>query len=84
MGILSEAKASPPIGLLEPITDFNLEVEISPVDERLYRALEKAEHRSYLDRLNTWSPSGDKTSTAGSFTISFPTADASNAVIRIA
>ena len=27
---------------------------------------------------------GDKTSTAGSFTISFPTADASNAVIRIA
>ena len=64
MGILSEAKASPPIGLLEPITDFNLEVEISPVDERLYRALEKAEHRSYLDRLNTWAPSGDKTSTA--------------------
>jgi hypothetical protein len=27
---------------------------------------------------------GDKTSTAGSFTITFPTADASNAVIRIA
>jgi len=27
---------------------------------------------------------GDKTSTAGSFTVSFPTADASNAVIRIA
>ena len=27
---------------------------------------------------------GDKTSTAGSFTISFPTANASNAVIRIA
>jgi hypothetical protein len=27
---------------------------------------------------------GNKTSTAGSFTISFPTADASNAVIRIA
>jgi PKD repeat protein len=27
---------------------------------------------------------GDKTSTAGSFTISFPTADASNAIIRIA
>jgi hypothetical protein len=27
---------------------------------------------------------GDKTSTAGSFTIQFPTADASNAVIRIA
>ena len=27
---------------------------------------------------------GEKTSTAGSFTISFPTADASNAVIRIA
>ena len=27
---------------------------------------------------------GDKTSKAGSFTISFPTADASNAVIRIA
>ena len=27
---------------------------------------------------------GDKTSTAGRFTISFPTADASNAVIRIA
>jgi len=27
---------------------------------------------------------GDKTSTAGSFTITFPTADASNAIIRIA
>ena len=27
---------------------------------------------------------GDKTSTAGSFTIQFPTADASNAIIRIA
>ena len=27
---------------------------------------------------------GDKTSTSGRFTISFPTADASNAVIRIA
>ena len=27
---------------------------------------------------------GDKTSTAGDFTISFPTADASNAIIRIA
>ena len=27
---------------------------------------------------------GDKTSTAGSFTVTFPTADASNAVIRIA
>jgi len=26
----------------------------------------------------------DKTSTAGDFTISFPTADASNAIIRIA
>ena len=27
---------------------------------------------------------GDKTSTAGDFTIQFPTADASNAIIRIA
>jgi hypothetical protein len=27
---------------------------------------------------------GDKTSTAGDFTIVFPTADASNAIIRIA
>ena len=27
---------------------------------------------------------GDKTSTAGDFTIAFPTADASNAIIRIA
>ena len=27
---------------------------------------------------------GDKTSTAGAFTIQFPTADASNAIIRIA
>ena len=27
---------------------------------------------------------GDKTSTAGTFTIQFPTADASNAIIRIA
>jgi len=27
---------------------------------------------------------GDKTSTAGDFTITFPTADASNAIIRIA
>jgi PKD repeat protein len=27
---------------------------------------------------------GDKTSTAGSFTITFPSADASNAIIRIA
>jgi len=27
---------------------------------------------------------GDKTSTAGNFTIQFPTADASNAILRIA
>ena len=64
MGILSVAEASPPVGLLGPVTDFIAEIEELPESERLYNAIEKAEHRSYFDRLNTWSPSGDKTSTA--------------------
>ena len=64
MGILSVAEASPPAGLLGPVTDFITDIKLLSPSERLYNALEKAEHRSYLDRLNTWSPSGDKTSTA--------------------
>jgi len=40
---------------------------------------------TYADRaVAVFDFGGDKTSTAGSFTISFPTANASNAVIRIA
>ena len=57
-------KASPSVGLLEPATDFVTDIKLLSDSERLYNAIEKAEHRSFKHRLNTWSPSGDKTSTA--------------------
>ena len=48
------------------------------------QALTTAGGSSTTDAVIVLAFGGDKTSTAGDFTIQFPTADASNAIIRIA